>query len=527
MTRTSLTLALVAVLLIAGIAAPVAAQQASQESAARAELDIQQPHYVDSDVRVDQSGNHTTYHVQGSHFEILATNIDAENVVNYGVVQEGATLAYDKATTEYILDTGGQNGTFTLFWTVSETQTQTQTPENQTADGNTSETTTTTTSRTRYEARVQTSTGELAHVPQSRINGLQEDSANWSEVESEFGSVGGDAPIEEKLSTALHWLEFSTNPFSALSGDFTGAMLILLLTNGGRLLLGLLILVPIATSAPVILKYRKLREKTPELAELDKEKLKVWADKRKQSLVEVTPHDLPINGRTADNLQQTLGENLWEIADTLQRLFDHMNLKRVYLQAMRERGDTAAVSRTPGGDIESITLNPSEETDAEAEPLSEYSEEDFDQLVEHADWANVDSNALQADIDIKELDTPISPTDVDGDLVDTLDIDFPDDFDDREQFAECLYEVWRYIAKHGYTTDDGHIKQERSLLNLFSVLSSVTAERYDYPVARQWRDLTHFQASEIDGNEQLREAAREDGINGDLLNGSPTQTGGD
>ena len=502
------TLVVLAVLLVGALAAPVAAAagQPANDTAQRAELEIQQPHYIDSEVQVTRGANHTTYHVKGSYFEILTENINPEDVVNYGVTQDGATLSFDKATGEYVLNTGGQNGTFTLYWVASQT----------TADNSTNSSSA---SRVRYEARVQTETGELAHIPQSNVNQLREDAANWSEVKQAFEDVGGDVPVVEKISTALNWYQFSVNPFSALSGDFTGAVLILLLTNGGRLLLGLLILVPIATTAPVILKYRKLRERTPELAELDTEKLKVWADKRKQSLVEVTPHDLPINGRTADNLQHTLGENLWEIADSLQRLFDHSKLKRVYLQAMAQRGDTAAVDRTSEGEITDVTLNPSEDSDADAQALTDYDDEAFAGIVAEADWDAIDASALQADIDLTELDTPISPTDVDDDIVAELDVTFPEDFESREQFAECLYEVWKHVAKHGYTTDDGYIKQERSLLNLFNVLSSVTAERYDYPVARNWRDLTQFMASEIDGNEQLREAAREDGISDSLLNG--------
>ena len=515
---TNRTLVVLAVLLVGALAAPVAAA-ASQpgDTAQRASLEIQQPHYIDSDVQVTRGANHTTYHVKGSYFEILPENFDSDDVINYGVMQEGATLSYDKTTGEYVLNTGGQSGTFTLYWVASQTT------------ANENATNTTSTSRVRYEARVQTETGELAHIPQSNVNQLREDAANWSEVTESFGDVGGDAPVEEKLATALNWYQFSVNPFSALSGDFSGAVLILLLTNGGRLLLGLLILVPIATTAPVILKYRKLRERTPELAELDTEKLKIWRDKRKQSLVEVTPHDLPLNGRTADNLEHTLGENLWEIADSLQRLFDHSKLKRVYLQAMAQRGDTAAVARTTAGDIEEVTLNPSEDSDADAQALTDYDDEDFASIVSAADWGAVDASALQADIDLTELDTPISPTDVDDDIVAELDVSFPEDFESREQFAECLYEVWKHIAKHGYTTNDGYIKQERSLLNLFAVLSSVTAERYDYPVARNWRDLTQFMASEIDGNEQLREAAREDGISDGLLNGdhSGAGSGGD
>jgi hypothetical protein len=518
-------LAAVAVVLVATTALPAAAlaTHGAQPVSDRADLTIQQPHYVDSSVEVTRGSNATTYGVRGSHFEILPENFDASNVVNYGVQQDGATLSFDKRTGEYIFDTGGQAGTFQVYWTVSETR-QTTTAGNNSSSANT----TSTVSRVRYTAQIQTSTGGFAHISKQKLNGLREDSENWSAVVSTFGSIGSDdVSIEKKLQTAANWYQFSTNPFSALSGDMTATILMLVLTQGGLLVLGLIVLTPVAVFAPVAIKYRRLKDRLPDVDELDTEKLKQWRRLRKKKASEVTPHDLPLNGRTADKIQDILGENLVEIEDTVQRIIDHQKAKRVYLQAMAYRGDTAEIERGSDDEIINVTLHgPEDRSESEgATPLDDLGDDKFDRVVEVADWSQVDLRSIRKDIPLDAVDVPISPTDTDDDLAAELEVSFPEDFESREVFAEALYEIWKYLGSHSYTDDNGAFREEQTLLNIFSMLTTVTSERYDHPDTRMYRDLFQYIASEVDGNAQLRQAAEEDGLGLDSLDGRDSLTG--
>jgi hypothetical protein len=530
-------IAVLLVLVAATAFAPAALATQDATTTERADLTISQPHYVDTSVNVDQGSNATTYEVKGSYFEIQPENFQPGDVIDYGVEQDSASLSYDKTTGEYILDTSNQAGTFSVYWIVTTSTGATTNTTEETSPGNETNTTdstsgnesTTTSSpeRVRYEAQIQTSTGGLAHIEQSKLNQLQEDAQNWSEVVSTFGNLGGDSvPIETKLETAANWYQFSVNPFSALSGDFTAAILMLVLTNGGRLALALLIGVPLLALAPVAIKYRSLKDRLPDVDELDQQQLEMYAQQRKEQAVEVTPHDLPMNGRTADKLQSILGENLWEIKDTIHRLFDHEQTKQAFLQAMAYNGATATITHDDDGVREVVVYDSDADPPDSAEALADLDDQDFDAVVEHADWSQVNQNALRHDVPVDEVDVPIAPTDDENDLVDELDVSIPEDFESREAFAEAIFEVWKFLAAHDYTDDHGQAREEQTLLNIFSLLSTVTAERYDHPDVRCYRNLFQYIASEVDGNEALRKAADEDGIGGPAFDVDLNENGG-
>ncbi|MFC7227781.1 hypothetical protein N0B31_10240 [Salinirubellus salinus] len=94
------------------------AQQANQTQAAQ--LDIRQPHYVSSQVQTTQSQNGTIYEVRGPVQYIEPTNFDSSRVLGVQVEQDGASVRYDPDIGQYVLDSSGQSGTYTIRWTVRQ-----------------------------------------------------------------------------------------------------------------------------------------------------------------------------------------------------------------------------------------------------------------------------------------------------------------------------------------------------------------------------------------------------------------------
>lgn len=490
--------AAVVLLLVGGLLAPVVAQSAVSD----AQLDVEQPHYVESAVQTDTSGNVTTYIVNGTHHELRPLNFRVDAVSDFGVEQTGASLTYDAAVGEYIFDSGGQSGTYTVFWRVAVERDVQGSNE-------------TITDHRRYEARMQVRSSAFAHVSQSRLEQLRSDSENWSEVVTALEEVGPDRPVEPELQDALDAYAFLSNPFRALTGDFQAAIIVLTFTNGGRILLGLLILLPIAIVAPYLLGYRRMRQRLPDVDELDVEKLKRMREKRKRRLVEVTPHDLPLDPRTADKLQDRWGENLWLIVDKLHRLLPDVVTKRIFAQAMAYQGYVATYDIGESGEPTDVELVHESDLDDEPdrvvdplEPTDEGSERSHDERVFDAlEWDQIDRHALTEDVPVEAIDAPIKPTDVDDDLLAKTDVDIPEDFESREAFADALGEVCRFAVGHEYTTEDGHIKPERSALNLLSLLTSVTHERYDIPSLTYYRDIFVYLGERLNGSDAVRDAA--------------------
>jgi|GEM_PF-6018051 len=502
MSRRVAVCALLAMVLLSSVIGGVSAQA----GAARADLDVEQPHYVESSVEEDAGGNTTTYLVRGTHQELRPLNFDVANVSDFGVEQAGASLTYDATTGEYVFDSGGQSGTYTVYWQVAVSQP---------VQGSANETVLRT---QRYEAQIQVRTSAYAHIEQSRLDQLQEDSQNWTEVVSAFDAVGPDKPIEEELQDAIDAYAFLSNPFRALTGDFTAAVIVLTMTNGGRILLGLLVLLPLVAVAGKLLERRRLKQRLPDVHELDVEKLKRMRDKRKKRLVEVTPHDLPLDPRTADKLQEAWGENLWLIADKLHRLLPDVVTKRIFAQAMAHQGYVATYARDDGGGLVDVEIVHRDELDDEPlagrtyDPLEPVSDDDsrfsHDEAVfEALSWDQIDHRALTEDVPLSAIDAPIKPSDVTDDLLAQTDVDVPEDFESREAFADALGEVCRYAVGHEYTTEDGHIKPERSALNLLSLLVTVTHERYDEPTMVHFRDIFIYLGEKLDSSDAVREAA--------------------
>lgn len=469
----------------------------------RAQLSIEQLPYVDSAVEQTERNGTVIYIAEGEQVEIVPRNFDQEDVVDWGVSNRGAQLTYDDVTGEYTLQTE-QAGLYTVWWRVS-------TPEGEDAPA----------SRSRYIAGVQLRKVDRVHITRSEYNALQNDSANWSEVVNAYAGIGPDIPIEEKIQKSLNAWQFLSNPIAALQGDFVAALITLTFTNGGRLLLALLLAIPAAIVAPIVIKYRRLKKDMPDLASLDREKLRQWRRKKKSQLVEKTPHDVEaLDSRTAAKVSETIGENLWTVSNRLHQLLPDETLKRIYVRAMlvgdwhgRRRVRASDGGATGGGSAVELALAQDETELPTGDEWEAVEVEDVDaETAAAAEWDEIDLTALDEQTPIDALDVPLQ---TDQDLLSTFDVQIPEDFDDREHFAEAMWHCCRAILSSKHTDDEGVIRPERSFLNLVTALTATTAERYDVPTMRRYRDLFMYISSSVDTDDDLVRASQETGY-GDL-----------
>lgn len=485
---------LICLLLIGTVVPAAAAGAAAADPAADdAQIAIEQPHYVSEGVQTSRTNNTTTYEVEGSHFEILPQNFDADQVVTFGVREESASMTFDRSTGEFVLNVQ-ETGTYRLYWTATK----------QVAAGNNS----TTTQRVRYETRVQVDNAEYQHLSSSRYDELQADAENWSVVVSTFSQIGpDDVGIEQKLKQARNAYEFLVDPLSALSGDASAAIILLTWTNGGRLVLGALLIIPIAIVAPVIISYRRLKKQVPEMADIDEERMRLWKEKRENALVEVVPHKL-FDGRMADKMQQHFGDDLREVLVAVFGTVGDEQLKRLFLQAMGQQGYTA--TQGPDG-VEIHEPGDAAVADGGEQPDNPLVNPSAD-TVKHVDWDDIDRQALGDDVAMDALDSPIEPTDVDDDMLAQFDISIPEDFNSREELADALGQVMQYGLSHNYTDREGCIRPEQSVLNTLHKLATITHERYDVPVMRYYRDMFFYLSDNLSGDEALKAAAGESGF---------------
>lgn len=501
MRRVAFLVALLVV--VSGVLAGAVAGGASYDTSRPADLDITQPHYIDESVAVNDSASPPRYEVKGQQQQILPQNFESDAVTSYGVDNEQASLSFDQRTGEYTLQTDVSSGTFLVYWDViDEVETNN----------------TTQTRQIRYEAQVRVTDADYVHIERGEHEQLQEDAANFSAIESTFDRIGpAGQPLEDKIQDAVSAYQFINNPLRLLSGDFFGALTILTFTHGGRLLLGLLLLAPLAMVAGYAISYRRLQQRVPDYDDIETERMKLFAEKLRKLLVYVTPHELPVTPRTAERMSDTLGENLREIRNRVLNALSESVCKRIYLQAMGYRDDIdadyAQVQRTEDGQITDVSLIseadlPDEEDKETIIPLRNVTED----VADAVQWSQIDIHAVDETVPMDEIDVPVTHDRSEDSVMDELDIDIPEDFDDRKTFAEAMYHLFGYVDASEYTDEDGLTRPEQTALNTVAMLVSVTAEQHDVALDRRWRDIFAWIADQESANKDLRSAAQKDGI---------------
>lgn len=463
------TVAVMVVLLVGSLVAPAAAGAFVEE---RADVAVEQPHYINSDVQTTAGENGTqTIEATGELLRIKPQNFDREDVTNFGIERttDTATLSENRDLGLYELETTS-NGTFTLYWIVEETR----------QVNNSSQTV-----EVRYNTRVNVDQDNLRHVEAGVVEEGQEDAANWSSFAAAVQServAGTDANMDEEAQTAINLLRLKYHPFSALTGHFTGLLLTLFLTLSGLVLVMLAVGMHLASRRKDIVEQRRQRKLDSERADLEDELDAIEEHERLSALEGMDWNDVPdFDDATARSFREQLGETVLDGWLTIESVLTPETLVRDRLQAM---ADTHVAVRDPvpdGGtavDGGSWTLTPKgdlpEDGDRQVCELDNLT----DDVVAGLDW---DDPELR-EFDLSEADIN-HVLDID-ELTDGLGVDIGRDFEDEQQFNHYLVQFLQTVVDHEYTDKDGRVRPMRHALNLWLRTLRFVGEREGVPTAR-------------------------------------------
>lgn len=461
----------VGLLLAAGVAAPATGQLLVEN----ADLTIDQPHYVGQDVSRQSANGTVVYEARGSELQIAPSNFDTGSVTEFAVATGPGDLSYDKQLGVYEFSPS-EDGTYEVYWLVQEQRT---------VNGTTQQVT------VRYAARIRVSGTDLQHVPAGTQSATDRAAANWSEFESAVKServAGEDANIDDVTQTAINLLRLKYHPLSALTGDFTGLLLALTLSLSG------LVILLLATGAHLFSRYKDITERRRrqkldrERVELEDELDAIDEHKRQSKLAGMDWNDI-FDDATARAFRDHLGETVLDGYLTIQNVLDVDTLVADRLQAM---ADTHVAvwdqrpTRTDGGTDTAGTGT------AHLEPRGSVAED-----ADTADLADPADELLAAidfdDPELREFELAAAADhgdlglDVDG-LVENLDVDLRQDFEDRETFVQYLTEFLQTVVDHEYTDEDGRVRPLRHALNLWLRALRFVGEREGVPTAKYQAD---------------------------------------
>lgn len=493
---------LVLALVLGAAVAPLLATTADAQLASRdATLAIDQPAYVDSEVKQTSINGTRAYVVKGEEIDIRPQNFRSSDVLDYGVDAPAGTLTFDEAMQEYTFSPEGETGTFELYWTVTEQRVVNNTQGNQTVQ-------TTTNVSVRYSAvvRVDGKT-QMTHVVAGTIAGLRQQAANWEEFNATVQDVRemnllafafGSPPSTEQVVQGMVNTYIATR--DPIRGLFSGSEIMILLVTS---MFGLFLLVSnFGAFAALLLKtYRRLfffesieaeegaiRDR---VAELDDQQ-------RRMRFADLDWVDW-FNDHVAD-LFKRLGATPAEGYDALSNgVLQPRTWVRDRLQAMSQCGYAARVERrtvTDGGDEE----EPSEViTDAEviAIPLELGPNEEFadrddlvslahpdDELLDALDWEDEyirNFDLVGEDIDASKLDTEPTTLDLD-ELLAAVELQTRR-FEDTETAGQYLREYLESVRAHPITDAEGRPRTTREMANRLLTIVRRARDEHDIPLA--------------------------------------------
>jgi len=542
-----LILTLVA-LLTFSLAAPMAVGATSANDSLefgdeRAELDIEQPSWVDDDLSVDRTDNRTIYEVSGDEFEVIVENANHSDVDRVDVVDGSADIEYDDHRDVWHVEPDGE-GTVSLQFIADEPVLD--------SDGNeTSET-----EETRYAATLRVSDTDWTHLETADHDETRQDAQNWSAVESEANSIAPERSVDSVLSTGFAAAQFLDSPGAALSTDIQGVMLMLVLRPGGLVILSVFLLLIGVTAASGFRWRHRFESQLEEHDRAAQEMKEAWLNKSRKVLQQCEWSDL-----LPDHLAQTMydmwGPNVWQGFKNYQLMRSPTHTKGLWLQMMGQIGYTGVVHYDADGNVtqaRALTQNEYEdeyggfdvggssddpddgsrpdvidvdggptETDGgllETEELARFRFEDlrFDDP-EHRDIIDaipvddMDESVFlpSIDIDPEPLSLPIDNHNIDdAELVALLEPRIPGDFQTYEQMARVHGQLLEYVVTHPHYTDsDGQVREEMDLLSFMSEMDSVLADKAEFSAADIQRRMNYWVAEHMDRNDEVDHTLRE------------------
>lgn len=522
MTKRMLILAVLLVSVIAPAGAAVgAAGQVDGPDEKAAELSIQQPHYIDSDVSTSSANGTTVYHIRGGRAEIATQNFEAGDVVDYGVETQGgdAQLSYDRKFGEFVFN-AESNGTYRLYWSVEEKVTV----ENETDNSTHVET-----RSQRYVAmvRIEGQT-DMVHKPAGWDSELQQKAAKWDEFKHTVDELRGDSllvrlGIKDEKSTDTIIQQMVTayltvhSPLQMLTGNFTAIVVLVGTTLGGWLFIATVIAPLLVTIGFAYYKLNRHESIEAQEGKLSERVADLDLKEAKAKLANWVFNDVTDDDYYAQGLREE-GRNPLQAIPNRESKLSGMNVFHAYLQAMAQCGYVAVVDERlspDGGDDDAgeivdahvaheADVSESDETvslevDSPTDPLLEALDPVQDEIYEF--------DLQSADFDRSEVNpTPIDTYDLE-DLVETTQLDLRR-FGDAETAAKFHVEFLQDVAEHPISDDRGKVDSLRYWLEQNLDTANVINDRFPIPLEYRKR-VWEAAIDEYDGSAEAEETLRD------------------
>lgn len=478
-----------------------------------AELDIQQPHYVEEPVRVQTTDDTTVYAVQGPVQRIVPVNFDPDDVVGVTVKQENtsADIRFDERREQWTLDTNGQSGTYTVIWRVEESVASSNASATQTV---------------RYEAQIRVSTSSLVHVSEDKYKTAQEDAKKWQEhVLEPLEDVVSDEQqiIEKHLPRGIAWIKFTLNPTTALTGTFLVLLTTLMMTPGGWFFSTIIFGGPILVVRWALKKKQEAEEKLGEVEDILRAQAEIRQEKAEQLINQVDVTDATdIPHRVAAPLREAFGRSVGAIAMRLGLAVTPESIKKMHLGPAIETGEYVIDYLEDGDEIVDADVH----RDRDAPPTPEgYTRDDLGDAPPEAygalDIADLPTEPIRRGVEVHEL--PHVPggehatvREVMDDMIDKHGVDIETQFNnDPERYGRAVADTLDYVMSTDYSTADNAVDPTRYAMNALHELLSVASDQFDAQYLSRLRDTVLYAAEQQSAAkrfEQTVEDTKQSGI---------------
>ena len=487
--------ALVALLALSLTVQPAAAAEP-------ADLTIEQPDYVDSDVVVSSTDAGTPiYEVSGSELLIQVENLDRENTTAFEVRDGPGSISFDEELGLYRFETDGQAGT-------SEVLIQGR-PGGELVE---------------FEAVIQVEQAAFTTRTVEADQELQQNADRWQEVASEAEQVDPTREPEAVVSDGLTYARFFDSPFSTLVQDIQGALAILVFRPGGWVILGILLSIAFIGVASGARYRNRTQKQLADFGDIQAERDEAFLNKARR-ILQQTDYNQLFPDDVAERMRDLFGRNPWigfksylllrsptSVKGNVLKMMSQLGYRGYYRTddegAVAEawvaqtdpgdRGDGEDTVRSDGGMVMPLTLS-----------NLDYHTDTHRQFIDTIDHGQLDETVFELspdDIDLDAVDLPISNREVDdAELIERLNPEFPSDFEHEEEMAEYLAQFIEFVLEHPHTDDMGRSKRGMDLISFLAEMDSTLADEAQFPVGHFMRRELLWVAENLETDAEIGE----------------------
>jgi|GEM_PF-463528 len=517
-----LALSLLFVVLL--VAQPAVAQQSGgpEIETRSAEVAVETPADLPEASQATQDGR-PLYEAEAGPLELHPQNFDSGDVVDYGITESNASLAYESEFGQYRLDPG-TSGTFEAFWIVSETVA--------TDNG-------TDTVQVRYEALIRVANADSVTMTGASLDRLRDDAGQWREFNSttldelmEYDSLYAPEPQdrEDLLSKMENAYKNQHNIFAQFSGNISMIVILMVTTLGGLLFLALLGIYHLTTVSSLwgrLNRFRTTEKVEGEVAE----RIQAVDKKERQLVLENTDiQEIPgisdreaaafrdaIDGVSVRDAKEHLDATVLNPAAlTLDRL--HAMGACGYRARLTADGDGYDVDildedAVRGLDLDEVT-DPNQLSDSDDEWLVDLASmsADMDRLIldELDEWGTgpiAEFDLVSAEFDPGAVSYNFDTLDVES-LMDDLGAD-ETRFEDPAHFGQILRELAEHVRQHPYTDGEGATDPVRATLERLLKVNGILADEHHVADAESQRQAVERALIEDDPGERVSKTIRD------------------